>query len=915
MWLNVMGRLIGISLLLLLLLGGCLTTPVAPTLSDDTGLFRFPLAAPQTPPTHPSFFVDIPSDTDEIPVEPIESEIADEIYEEEFTFEAEETQIITVAEQEQLLSQNLWVQNVALINMRDTGRRLPQSSITAEERQRRDQLARLNMTPQELAKRQNQRYDYVNDSASDWRWMHRGVDRLAATPSEQREDVAVFLGNAKYRNDPKYRTLRANAAILLGRDGNPKVTKFLLQLAQDEKTDHTIRCAAIEVLGNTPAVTAEQLIPMLGNVQERKIEVTDRKTGELREQQFMGYTEVWSELLIAIAEKIAPWEHACFLEPFYASNFSIRHENAKIWRRKSLETAPALSLEKLPEKFLDIARRETNPLVRVELIRTLGAWRVPDLFPILENDLNHRTADVRNAAMHALGDARSREAVPSIKLQLQDSNGVNRAAAVSALLKLGAVDEVLKLVNDQDYRVRVEVAGVFAERRNPTTAEFAKNYLSDRAEVQLATIEAIGGWSIDESGPLLLISTKSHFTTVRRRATEILAQRGIEYSGFDPEDRPANQEAQHEELVHVFRELVGVDPNLNETANSNRISRYSGSGTAEGIQKVSAIAPEDFALSEVRRCLDDWKDQTLPQNERQLIQRRLTAHGQRLMPLIDHLMTVENRTIPESLDKVFAEVEPMFGEIEKLRMNDTAAKQSAARELARLGAVNSPPNIAAKRMIDLTARESDPRVLTSLLEALKNADPELVCELARPLMRSESPSVRRLACEMLAQFGTSKDVHLLREALRDPSREVVRGALRGIDTLLMGEEPDTSVVEALKAMLLQSDPILQADTAATLHRLERSEGTEALRRLAASHDNRIKLYVAQTISGLEDSVFVPLLLRFLDDTNGSIRTEALKGLPGAAGQDIGRAGLNPYSDVSQTQQQIERWKAWGRERR
>jgi len=74
------------------------------------------------------------------------------------------------------------------------------------------------------------------------------------------------------------------------------------------------------------------------------------------------------------------------------------------------------------------------------------------------------------------------------------------------------------------------------------------------------------------------------------------------------------------------------------------------------------------------------------------------------------------------------------------------------------------------------------------------------------------------------------------------------------------------------------------------------------------------LYVVQTIAGLEDSAFVPLLLRFLDDGNNSVQTAALKGLPGAVGQDIGRTGLNPHSSVSQTQQQIERWKAWGRER-
>jgi len=167
---------------------------------------------------------------------------------------------------------------------------------------------------------------------------------------------------------------------------------------------------------------------------------------------------------------------------------------------------------------------------------------------------------------------------------------------------------------------------------------------------------------------------------------------------------------------------------------------------------------------------------------------------------------------------------------------------------------------------------------------------------------------------MLTEFGTGEDVPLLREALRDSSRDVVREALLAIDALSTAGSVDASIIEALKTMLLQGDAVLQTDTAATLHRLGRSEGTEALRRLAVTNDNRVKLYVVQTIAALEDPAFVPLLLRFLDDGNGSVRNEALKGLPKAAGQDIGRAGLNPHSEVSQTQQQIERWKAWGRER-
>jgi HEAT repeat protein len=457
-------------------------------------------------------------------------------------------------------------------------------------------------------------------------------------------------------------------------------------------------------------------------------------------------------------------------------------------------------------------------------------------------------------------------------------------------------DEVFKLVNDQDPLVRIEVARTFSERCTSQTATFARSYISDRnRKVQSATLEAVCGWSVEESGPLLLAAAKSPFQEVRCYAVEMLAQRGVAYSGFDPEDKPEKQAAQHQELVETFRETVGVDPML-ESNNKER--------NPSPIQQVSAIAPEDAKLSEVRKCLDDWSDRTMPSEQRQLIHRRLTVHGHRLMPMIDHLFTVEKQNIPESLDRVFAEVEPIFQEIEKLKSDDLSTVRRAATELSRLGAVGSPPKLAAKRIVDLAAKQDDPLVLTSLLTALENADPDLVCQLARPLLQSDSARVRRLACEMLKQFGTSEDVELLHDSLRDSSREVVCGALSAIDTLLEEEGADaSSVLQTLKVMLTQGDAGMQVDVASTLHRQGHSEGTDALRRLAASSDHNARIYVARTIPGLGDPVFVPILIRFLDDTNGTVRSEALKGLPKLTGQDIGGGS---------TQQQIERWKGWAK---
>jgi HEAT repeat protein len=756
----------------------------------------------------------------------------------ELLLETEEQHTLSETEQAELLGTSLWVKNLALLNFQETGKKT-ESSVSSSDRQRRDAINRLNMSNKELAKSKSKHYEYADASASDWRWMHRGADKLLAVNTKHRTSPEVFLQETKYR-DKKYRILRANAAIVLGRDGNTAVKKYLLQLVATETMPMTLRCAACETLGRLANVTENDLLPLLKNDSPNEADAAvSNDTGSAPP------VEIWEEILVALAEKVNPWDNAVFSEPFTATPFDIRFAAAKIWRMKSVSRNDRIG-EQLPDDFIEFAKREGNPQIRVEIIKTLAAWNEPKLYSLIASDLN-RSADVRNAAMTALADCKCREAVTVIKNKLHDPVGTNRAAAVAALRKLGCIDDVLKQSKDEDPRVRCETAKALGEKCNPQTVIMAKKFIEDRYDyVQAATVNAVAGWNIEESGHILLAAAKSPYPKVRQRAVSLLGNHGLQYEPFDPLDNPKNQAENYQELTQIVQDTVGFSDDV-------RTTRGRFSSDTNDTDK-SAASPS--------------------------------------VPLAPLLAQLETGTVLE--------------------------QRKAAAELAKQCSVEPPQNSDTKRLLDIIMRQSDPAILTTLLSTLKEADPVLVSPAARNMLQAEQPEIRRLSCEILKRFGTEDDLPLLGTALRDPSKAVVRGALQAVDSLLpktQSASAKADITAALKKMLYQADPMLQTDIAATLHRSGSAEGTEALRRLAVSKDSRTKCYVAKTLAGLQDETFLPVLLGYLDDGNGSVRNEALQALPVLTGRDAANDAGSHSAEVSQTQRQIALWKNWAASRK
>ncbi|MDR0705831.1 MAG: HEAT repeat domain-containing protein [Planctomycetaceae bacterium] len=821
-----------------------------------------------------------------------------------------EVEMVSDEEQERILAKDIWTKNIVLDYWKENGMQDPFPNQNAADRKRQQEINQLNMSNKEIQKQKNFNYDYSSGLPSTWRWFHREMEQLLRIPSELRGTPEIFLHDKKYQGTA-YRVLRANAVILMGRDGDPVAEKELIEIVNNKSLKNELRCAAAETLGRLPTVSPDVLIPLLEQFKEREIETKNEQTGLSVRNIEPGIPALWLELLTALAERLEPWEHPCFLEPLAARNFETRSQTAKLWRqhsppKKRNGTTLGGWEFRLPEAYLEYVRRETNPIIRTEMIRTLGLWKEPEIWALLQRDLNGEMM-VRHAAMTALAEAGCQEAIPIMKQKLNDSVATNRAKAVESLRKLGCFEDVLPMVNDSDFNVRFEAVKAFANRCSPQTATLARRMINDYYEkVRQATLNALTDWSLEESGRLLLDAAKSQHASTRQQALDILAKHGIAVKELNPLDLPKNQTEQYEKLVRRFHEVVGSAELRSQNPQSNDFSQS------------KQTPPNELILNEIRYCLNDWQTANRLPEERQEIYNRLASFGDQLLPALNYLYEFERRKIPESLDSVLAETNPVFEWIVQLKSNDLNEQRNAASELVRWFSVRNMDKLTLRRIADQARRQTDSSVLASLLETIRKTDSELAKQLATTLLRSESLKLRCLACEIFQESGNNHDLPKLIELLYDPDRHVFQNALNAI--LAIFEKSDRNdcekeraeIIERLETKLLQGDVRLQLETAMALHRLGDPSGEETFRRLALSSDARIRVEVVQKTSELGDPIFVPILIYFLDDRNSSVRQAALIGLPKLAGEDIEILdfGQSYSKETSITKQKTARWKKW-----
>ncbi|MCL2743029.1 MAG: HEAT repeat domain-containing protein, partial [Planctomycetaceae bacterium] len=477
---------------------------------------------------------------------------------------AEENEIL--ADIESKLSKNSWVRNNELeryIAETLNGGKEDDRQRNAAALNRKSVFNRLNLSRKEAEKENRHSFEYSGGLISTWRWYNPEVETLLTTPPEEQQDISLFLTRNSYQ-DKQYLLLRSNAAILLARgysdntaqNNSVQLVNLLKQAIENNSLPAEMRCAAAETLAYLDDVPADDFPPLIETVKEKQVSKVNPKTGITENKLSSGTADLWIELLNSLAQKSAPWEHPCFTEALNAKNPKVRLECVRLWQlRRHIErnNIAVNRQERLPEAFLEYAKKEVEPLIRAEISEVLGQWKEPSILEILRSDLNG-TAAQRNAAMDALAESNCRTAIPLIREKLRDPIGKNRAKAVEILRKYGLLDDVFKQSDDTAWEVRLEVARALADTCTPQTKEIAEKYLSDSVRIQDAVLESISAWQIRDSYPFLLKALQCNLKSIRQNAAEKLSLFLPEAKNYNTDALPKTIGEEYEAMVKLCNE-------------------------------------------------------------------------------------------------------------------------------------------------------------------------------------------------------------------------------------------------------------------------------------------------------------------------------------------------------------------------
>lgn len=688
-------------------------------------------------------------------------------------------------------------------------------------------------------------------------WRHTGdLESLIASPAEEHPDFISLL-------ESENAVVATNAAISLARLGNGRGRDRLLKSVRDTTLSLSLRCAAAEALGgisDPPEIeTLRELIDRFGRF--------DGDAAYL--------PELHTQLLYGLARHVDAGDDERFTAALKSPAETVRLAAVRGW----LLPGDA----ELPTRAADL-RTDPDTRVRAATVEAMVARRHPQAFDAAQAALRDYRIEVRLAAIAALGrlgGLKSQEALQ----KLEHEPEAIWAAAISALATLDARGTVFAAADSPSWHVRKAAAGALARWPNDESAALVRRLMTDPSlEVQKQLVAALADWPLPQAGPLLLDAMQRGGYLPRKLAAAQLAERWPAAEEFSADAPPQRRAEMLASLVRAWGEQPSATPaesaapppaDANPALSPERIA-----AAADLIARLHESPPDGAAAAEGLRALREFGPE-LPEALAELVTQRQTA-------------------LP---DAVYREVLPRFGdefsELDRLTSADVQQRRRAAARLADHTRRAPLSLLALARLAEVGAREPDTLVWGSMLRCVASDGRGQSIQLAYAGLGHNSPEVRRLAIEHLADHPSPAHARLLLPALQDKQQSVMLAAIKALGH--PGMLDDTAPLERL---LTTNDRKLRVAVTQSLMLLKAERGPEMLELLAHDPDADTRRQAALMMGRFAEPRYTGTLIGLLDDTLG-VRLAALASLPRVAGHDAAGAEADTNS-----LDRIGRWKQW-----
>lgn len=668
--------------------------------------------------------------------------------------------------------------------------------------------------------------------------------------------------------------VRVNAAIGLGRWGDGRALKPLVEAVEKTELKLPQREAAAEALG---WLTKPSPVPSLRNLLDR--------FGRCDPSNIANYSpELHAALIRALGRHVDAATDPRFDEAVRAPSLGARQEALAAWSRTAqAELAPGV---------VDL-RADPNPQVRAAAIGMLLAKRHPRSLEFARNAIQDFELDVKLAAVAGLARHGGPDAVAELeRVVLHEGDGL-RAEAILALNELQAYDKVFAASEDKAWRVRRSVAECLGNHPDSRGMALARRYLADPSgEVRKATLASLEAWPTPLAGPVLLSAMREPTYETRRLAGEQLARRwpaARTFSADLPNDR---RESCVAELETAWDREFG-------TTNHTAIMAAS-----QGPPPSMALGLSAERLDRLQQVVDELarhsaQNGPVPAAATNVID----SFGVDTVDALERLLLERGTVIPDAVYRhTLASKGPAFAALDALQAADVNDRRQAADRLATLAEEAPLRPLVVARIAQLCRQETDGLVWRGVFTAVAGDMTGLSGELAIAGLSHPSPEVRRMACEHLGKRPDPRNSAPLMLALGDPHISVSTAAVKALGHA--GLVTDPAPVERL---LLSRESGMRFESARTLYVNRAPSGTAALERLAREGDPELRRRAVALMGESGDQVFLPTLIALVDDSNLGVRKTTVDALVALVGTDVARKPDEPLPALSE---RAARWRAW-----